>query len=173
MKRLGIKKWPFRKKSTINNMLSDMEASPGCGEAEPLCLHSTRAKHKHPTPYRRRTCGGTSTLLAWMRCCSGRAWPIASWRCMKSAPQVGGRPRLVLEIILDQSKRPFWVQTVPAGAPPPLAKELQALRQKVYRLRDQDKNGCSGGLTGAVQARREAVAQRLMPAAPVPALCCR
>lgn len=32
----------------------------------------------------------------------------------------------------------------PPGAPPPLAEELRALRQKVYKLKDQDKHGHSG-----------------------------
>ncbi|KAL4451623.1 hypothetical protein ABPG75_007285 [Micractinium tetrahymenae] len=88
MKRLGILKWPYRKKSTIGKMLGNMEE------------------------FVRRYC----------------------------------EPGIVEKVLLrarEAYQELEVYEKCTTGAPPPLAEELRALRQKVYKLKDQDKHGTS------------------------------
>ncbi|KAL4433414.1 hypothetical protein ABPG77_010267 [Micractinium sp. CCAP 211/92] len=105
MKRLGILKWPYRKKSTIGKMLGNMEE------------------------FVRRYC----------------------------------EPGIV-DKVLQRAREAYRELEVyekcTTGAPPPLAEELRALRQKVYKLKDQDKQGqsedsmrrCVGQLVGRIMS---------------------
>ena len=124
----------------------------------------------HPTPrllqkYLRRYCDAEdveqimeavtvaySALEVYEKCTTGGA---AAGCCRQRLP---APPSLTLPPLMAHPAHAAWACSrgpchirplirppcARAGAPPPLAEELRALRQKVYKLKDQEKQGSSG-----------------------------